>query len=177
MKRKFGLLALVLCIAALSASIGAFAATKYALSFNGKKTALDVQVVKGDAYVSAKKLGELLGYKVVVDSKKSTVTITTPTSVPVLKAGEYQAKDFIISDVQAKSSTIGWSVTAEVKSLKAVKGAIISLSFFGSDGKRVGKATGSISNTDKGNSTTVTFVTTDDLTGWTTLRPQVDMSY
>jgi hypothetical protein len=175
MKSKFTLITLIVCIAMISMAIGAFAATKYSLSFDGKKTALDVQVVKGDAYVSAKKLGELLGYKVVVDSKKSTVTITSPA--PKLNAGEYQAKDFVLSDIQVSEGIIGWEVTAEVKTLKKISGAVISLAFFDNAGKRVGKATGSVSDLNKGDTVSTTFITSDDLSGWTKVRPQIDMAY
>ncbi|SEO79444.1 Copper amine oxidase N-terminal domain-containing protein [Paenibacillus sp. OV219] len=178
MKKKLFIATLMLVVSVSSASIGAYAATKYSLSLNGKKTSLDVQIIKGDAYVSAKKFGELLGQKVTIDTKKSTVTVVTSNPAkPALKAGEYQAKDFIFSDVQASEGVIGWEVTAEVKALKAFKGAVFTITFLDANGKRVGSAAGSVSDIAKNEVRTVQFITTDDLTGWKKLRPQVDMSY
>ncbi len=171
--KKIAVILSLLITVALSSAIGAYAATKYSLIVDGKKSNLDIREINGDAYVSAKKFGELLGKEVVVDSKKGTVTVLSPSSKA--KAGEYEVDGFIFSDIRVEESISGfYKVTAKVKSTKAIKSALFTLAFYNVADNLVGSAVGSLDNTKKGEVTTVRFITTDDLAGWRKVKPLVD---
>jgi hypothetical protein len=81
MKKKT-LIASAVALSVISASIGAFAASKITLIVNGTKVNTDVKNINGTSYVPLRAVSELLGANVGWDGKTSTITITkeTPTT-------------------------------------------------------------------------------------------------
>ncbi|WP_042475527.1 stalk domain-containing protein [Bacillus ndiopicus] len=61
----------------LTFSMGAYAATKYNFTFNGKKQSIDVQLINNKAYVPLNDVTELFGGKVTYDSKSKTYAVTS----------------------------------------------------------------------------------------------------
>ena len=63
----------------LTFSMGAYAATKYNFTFDGKKQSIDVQLINNKAYVPLNDVTELFGGKVTYDSKSKTYAVTSNT--------------------------------------------------------------------------------------------------
>ncbi|KOY82129.1 hypothetical protein I6G82_01060 [Lysinibacillus macroides] len=61
----------------LTFSIGAYAATKYNFTFDGKKQSMDVQLINNKAYVPLNAVTELFGGEVTYDSKSKTYAVTS----------------------------------------------------------------------------------------------------
>ncbi|MGE7951815.1 stalk domain-containing protein [Lysinibacillus xylanilyticus] len=61
----------------LTFSMGAYAATKYNFTFDGKKQSIDVQLINNTAYVPLNAVTELFGGKVTYDSKSKTYAVTS----------------------------------------------------------------------------------------------------
>jgi hypothetical protein len=93
MKKKL-LIALGLTgIIALSVSVGAYAATAFKVTVNGKTTKLDVKVINKVNYVPLNEFAVLLGQDVKTDIKTNVITITkkatpTPTPKPTKVSGD-----------------------------------------------------------------------------------------
>lgn len=64
----------------LTFSMGAYAATKYNFTFDGKKQSIDVQLINNTAYVPLNAVTELFGGKVTYDSKSKTYAVTSNTT-------------------------------------------------------------------------------------------------
>lgn len=61
----------------LTFSMGAYAATKYNFTFDGKKQSMDVQVINNQAYVPLNAVTDLFGGKVTYDNKTKTYAVTS----------------------------------------------------------------------------------------------------
>ncbi|WP_286926643.1 MULTISPECIES: hypothetical protein [Lysinibacillus] len=61
----------------LTFSMGAYAATKYNFTFDGKKQSVDVQIINKKAYVPLDAIVGLYGDKVTYDSKSNTYAVTS----------------------------------------------------------------------------------------------------
>ncbi len=61
----------------LTFSMGAYAATKYNFTFDGKKQSVDVQIINKKAYVPLDAIAGLYGGKVTYDSKSNTYAVTS----------------------------------------------------------------------------------------------------
>jgi hypothetical protein len=202
MKRSkmFISLALIVIIA-VSMSVGAFAASNLTeikaylnaglnINLNGEDwTPKDAEgkviipiTYNSTTYLPARAIGEALGVKVGWDGSTNTVllgeaSVTVPKT-PITTDGEYTAGDFTIYDVTAESGNYGWDVAAEVRNdgAELIQAASLTIIFYGEDGKRIGTATGTVLEIGKDEVKTVTFVTLDDLTGYKTMKAQVDYS-
>lgn len=60
----------------LTFSLGAFAATKYNLTFDGKKQSVDVRIIDKQAYIPLNSVVKLYGGKVAYDNKTKTYAVT-----------------------------------------------------------------------------------------------------
>lgn len=61
----------------LTFSMGAYAATKYNFTFDGKKQSVDVQIINKKAYVPLDAIAGLYGGKATYDSKSNTYAVTS----------------------------------------------------------------------------------------------------
>lgn len=94
MKKKLVLSLILATTVVVSATAGAFAATKIKLVVNGKLASAETKVIDGTTYVPLRAAAELLGASVKFDASTSTVTITssgsttptTPTQQSSLKS-------------------------------------------------------------------------------------------
>ncbi|GEM_PF-1197014 len=64
----------------LTFSMGAYAATKYNFTFDGKKQSVDVQIINKKAYVPLDAIVGLYGGKVTYESKSNTYAVTSNTT-------------------------------------------------------------------------------------------------
>jgi len=78
----------------LTFSMGAYAATKYNFTFDGKKQSVDVQIINKKAYVPLDAIAGLYGGKVTYDSKSNTYAVTSnATETTTAKNGLSQTID------------------------------------------------------------------------------------
>ncbi|WP_369436081.1 stalk domain-containing protein [Lysinibacillus fusiformis] len=70
----------------LTFSMGAYAATKYNFTFDGKKQSLDVQLINNKAYVPLDDITELFGGKVTYDSKSKTYAVTSKATESTIQS-------------------------------------------------------------------------------------------
>lgn len=187
MKKKlliaFGLVGLCTAVFAL----GVFAASDIKLFINGTQVNADIQIINGSSYVPLRVVSDSLGAKVSFDSVARTINITSGSSAStpaasteptMTSANTNKAGDFSFDNISVSKDDFGWNVTIDVTDNgKDYQGANLTASFYDASGKRVGKASGAILGINKGEMKTTDFVTTDDLTGYKTIKFQVDMSY
>ncbi|MFD1957150.1 stalk domain-containing protein [Paenibacillus thailandensis] len=176
MKKKLLAAGLITATLGMSIGFGAFAASKLTLVVNGTVAKVDPVVINGTTYVPVRAAAELLGATVGYDQQTGTVTVTSEGSTPtsVFKAG-----DFVFTQFQAENGTFGWSATVDVTNNgdKAYGGVVFTAAFYDANNNRVGTATGSASDLEKGATKTAKMITSDDLTGWTTVKFQIDADY
>jgi hypothetical protein len=126
-------------------------------------------------WLPVKSIGDALGVKVGWDAASNSVLIgdvkTDSTS-----DSSTSIENFSFDNVDVKKGDYGWTVTIDVTSKKDFKGAFLTASFYDGNGKRVGKATGTVLDIKNGEMKTVDFSTMDDLTGYKTIKYQVDMT-
>lgn len=82
--------AAILSVALLSASIGAFAATKFTLVVNGKVANVEPKVIDGTTYIPVRAAAELLGADVGYDAVTRTVTVKSKDSGGSTSSGSAQ---------------------------------------------------------------------------------------
>jgi hypothetical protein len=77
MKRKFMFALIMALVAAVSLSVGVYAATDIKLFVNGKLSPVEVQIIDGSSYVPLRAVAEMLGADVKWDGDARTITITS----------------------------------------------------------------------------------------------------
>lgn len=176
MKKKLFIALGLAGVIALSISLGVYAASDIKLWINGKAINADIQIVNGSSYVPLRVVSESLGADIKWDGVARTITVVGKVE-PLPVDGVYKANDLTFFDVKAENGTYGWDVEAEVKNIgkKNDLTSIFKAVFYGADGKRISTASGSVSGLDVSTTKTVKFITSDDLTGYTTIKFQIDM--
>jgi hypothetical protein len=174
MKLKVLLFTLALVLAF---SAGAFAASGINLVVNGTAvTNVEAKVIDGSTYVPLRAVSTMLGAEVGWDSKTKTASVNLGTKAT---AKGYDVRDVTFYDVTVEEGTFGWDLATEVKNngTKTIQGMNFTATFYDEDGNRIGTAMGNVSDLRTGEFKTSTMVTSDDLTGYKTIKFQIDMSY
>lgn len=179
MKKKIILSLGLIVIIVASVTLGAYAASDIKLLINGKQIKSDIVTVNGSNYVPLRMVGEALGADVKWDAPTRTIIINSGPVEELPTEGVYAAEGLTFYDVTVEEGTYGWDINAEVKNTsgKDVDAALFTATFYGSDGKRIGTASGSSSELKASETKTTTLITSDDLSGWKTIKFQIDMSY
>lgn len=174
MKKKVIVTSIASVLLLFSVGVGAYAATKMTLIVNGNVAKVAPRVIDGTTYIPVRVAGELLGADVKYDSKNKTVTITSDGSTP---SSVNTTEEFIFTQLDAKDGDFGWDLTVDItnNSAKKYSGVNFTASFYDANGKRVGSAFGSVLDIAKGATKTANMVTSDDLTGWKTVKFQIDV--
>lgn len=178
MKKKILMSLGVAVIIVASITFGAYAASGIKLWINGNEIKTDVQIVDGSSYVPLRVVSDELGAEILWDGKKRTITISG--KVPQLPVdGVYKADSLAFYDVQVEDGSFGWKISTEVKNIgtKEIQGSNFTAVFYGEDGKRIGTAMGNVSNIGVSDVKTSSLITSDDLSGWATIKFQIDLSY
>lgn len=169
---------------ALAASLifatGVYAAPAIKLIVDGKTIKTDVKLINSTSYVPLRAVSEALGAELKWDGATSTITINSANTIaPSDQSGVYNAGEFQFFNVTAENGQFGWEVVSEIKNvgIKDYKGITFTATFYDKDKKRVGIARGSAMDLKKGQSKTASLITTDDLTGYATIKFQIDVSY
>lgn len=172
MKKKLIATSLV-SVMALSAGVGAYAATKMTLIVNGNVSNVAPKVIDGTTYVPVRAAAELLGAKVSYDNKTKVVTITSEGGV---QTSVSKVDDFIFTQLDVEEGLFGWDLTVDITNngTKDYKGVNFTAIFYDANGKRLGTAWGTTGTLKKGETKVEDMYTTDDLTGWKTVKYQID---
>lgn len=167
----FGMVSIV----AASMAIGAYAADDIKLIVNGKQAASKVEIIDGSSYVPLRAVAEMLGAEVKWDEGKREIVITGKAE-NATQGSEYTAGPLLFHDVQVKKGALGWEVSTEIKNNgdKAIKMGTATAVFYDAEGKRLGTASLIISDLGLGETKTKEGYASEDLTGWKTIKFQVD---
>lgn len=174
MKKKVLLVVLVLT---LTFSAGVFASSGLNLVVNGNAvTNVEAKLIDGSTYVPLRAVSQMLGAEVGWDSKTKTVSVNMGTQA---NARGYDVRDITFYDVTVEKGQFGWDLTTEVKNngSKTVGGMNFTATFYDESGNRIGTAMGSVQDIRTGEFKTSTMITSDDLTGYKTIKFQIDVSY
>jgi hypothetical protein len=176
LKKKLLLSLMVVSLMLVSAGVGAYAAAqKMTLIVNGTVAKVDPIVQNGVTYVPLRAAAEMLGATVGLDSKTNTVTVTGKGNI---KVDTYYAGDFVFTQLQAEVNSLDmWEVSVEVANngIKNISSANLTASFYDGSGKRLGSATSSVIGLAKKETKVIEFFSTDDLTGYKTVKFQTDI--
>lgn len=176
LKKKLLLSLMVISLMLVSAGVGAYAATKkMTLIVNGTVAKVDPIIQNNTTYVPLRAAAELLGASVNLDSKTNTVTVTGKGNITV---DTYYAGDFVFTQLSVKPNVLDmWDVDVEVANngSKAISGANLTAVFYDGSGKRLGTATGSIMGLGIKETKVMSFHSSDDLTGYKTVKFQTDI--
>lgn len=181
MKKVLGM-ALILCMVFAS---GVLASQGITLIVNGQKANVDVKVINGVTYLPLRAVGDLLNVPVVWDGKTNTVTVGTGSGsggeqpAAASEEGIYRVDKITFLDVQTKEGMFGWEASCEVRNndSKDYKSIIFKATYYDSAGTRLGTATGIVNDLKKGDTRTVNMITTDNLSGFTKIKFQVDTAF
>ncbi|MBD0379756.1 FxLYD domain-containing protein [Paenibacillus sedimenti] len=159
----------------LTFSAGVFAATDIKLYVEGNKTNIQVEIIDGSSYVPLKAVGELLGKEVKWEEATRSIYISDKTQ-STISEGEYQADNLSFYDLNVVKGKLGWEIVAEVRNdgAKELKNAVFTAVFYNGNGKRVGTAQGSLLDLSPKENHTVKLETADDLTGYKSVKFQLD---
>ncbi|KKC49548.1 hypothetical protein VE23_24945 [Paenibacillus sp. D9] len=176
MKKKIIIVTLGALILMASASFGAYAATKLVLVVDGKVQGAEPKIINGTTYVPLTAVSKALGATASFDKKTGTVTVKSSGINPIAP-DIYRAGDFVFSQLQAEKNDFGWKVSVEMTSdTSAYSGVNLTAVFYNESGKRVGSAFGAVTNIGKGDTKFTDLITTDDLTGYKTVKFQIDIA-
>jgi hypothetical protein len=164
-------------IGVLLGAFGASAAEEVRLMVNGKPSPIDIQLIDSVSYVPVRAVSEMLHAEVQWEESTHTVHIISP-DYNGQEDGVYNLDSLAISRVQAVEDDYGWNVTAEVQNTlqTPLRTAGLTAVFYDKTGKRIGTATGTVYNLNVGQSKTVIFATTDELTGYDKIKFQSDFT-
>jgi hypothetical protein len=139
-------------------------------------TNVEAKVIDGSTYVPLRAVSTMLGAEVGWDSKTKTASVNLGTKA---NAKGYDVRGVTFYDVTVEDGQFGWELATEVKNNGAatIKGMTFTATFYDEDGNRIGTGMGSVSDLRTGEFKTETMVTSDDLTGYKTIKFQIDMSY
>lgn len=175
MKKKLIMLLLVASLMVVSASVGAYAATKkLTLIVNGTVANVDPFKKDGVTYVPVRAAAEMLGVEVGWDGETETVTLTSKGNIEV---DTYHVGDFVLTQMIVKVNALDmWDVSVEVANngSKALSAGIITASFYDESGKRIGSATGAVNDLGIKETKLVSFISTDDLSDYKSVKFQTD---
>lgn len=97
-------------------------------------------------------------------------SVTTPITTPAVSA----ASKITLSNNSVKESYGLWQIVGEAKNTdSAAHTFIISATFYGTDGKIVGTATGNVNDLAAGDTKTYTLLSSDNLTGYKDYKVQI----
>ncbi|WP_336774219.1 stalk domain-containing protein [Paenibacillus sp. MMO-58] len=165
----------VAALVVASFGAGAYAATqKITLIVNGTVAKADPITQNNTTYVPLRAAAEMLGASIGFDSKTNTVTVTSKGNITV---DRYNVDDFVVTQLQAKNTEyLGWDVSAEVANInaKTVSSATLTAVFYDGSGKRIGSAVAPVSDLKSKDTKLINFLTTDDLTGYKTVKFQTN---
>lgn len=206
MKKKLLSTGLIAGSLALAVSVGAYAGANLeevkALLNKGIKIELNGSTIdlkdeqggilypityEGNTYLPVRAIGTNLGLDVAWDGSANKVILSNGTEQPSQEGPkqeapaevEYKAGQFIFRDVTATDSRFGWDVVAEVENSgdNTISAAVFTVTFTDSSGKRIGTASGSVSDLGPGDTKTIQFTTLDELDGYAGIKFQVDASF
>jgi hypothetical protein len=177
-------------IIASSISLGVYAATDIKLWINGNLIDTDMQIVNGSSYVPLRVVSDSLGADVQWDENERTISITskvevtptptpTPTpNVPIFPKDAYEIEHLVFFNLTANKVANTWEITVDVVNNGKIdiKAVTFSAVFYDNNGKRIGRAQGGITDLRVSETKTVSFVTSNDLTGYSVIRYQIDSS-
>jgi hypothetical protein len=156
-------------------SAGVFASSGINLVVNGTAiTDVEAKVIDGSTYVPLRAVADMLGAEVGWDSKTKTASVNL--GIAAEPRDSYKTGDISFYDLTIEDGQFGWDLATEVKnnSTKSLKGVLFTAVFFDANGKRLGTARGSVSDLGVGETKTSSMLTSDDLTGYKTIRFQTD---
>lgn len=161
----------------LAFSAGVYAATDIKLYVNGKLANADLQIIDGSSYLPLRAVAELLGKDVTWDDKTRSIYVSDK-SLSAVNDGEYAADQLSFYEVSVKKAADEWEVHAELRNDRAVqvKKAEFTASFYDANGKRVGVARGKAENLAPREVKTVTLTSLETLSGYSTVKFQIDTS-
>lgn len=188
--KKTLLLAVVLC---LVFTTGALAASNYKLVVNGQVAqGVEIKVINGVTYLPLRAVGDLLNVPVSYDGTTKTITVgssstsaTTSTSSNSSTSSATSATDNVYRvgnisfiNVQTKKSDYGWDIDCEIRNNDTKDYSYISYTatYYNAAGTRIGTAVGNVADLEKAETKTVSLFTGDDLTGWTKIKFQIDVT-
>jgi hypothetical protein len=178
-------------IITLSISIGLYAATDIKLWINGNLIDTDLQIVNGSSYVPLRVVSDALGADVQWDENDRTISITskvevtpspTPTPTPnvsIFPKEAYEVGHLVFFNLTANKEANNWVVTVDVGNNGKMdfKGVAFSAVFYDDNGKRLGRAQGAINGFSVSETKKISLGTSDDLTGYSVIRYQIENSF
>lgn len=156
---------------------GAKAASDIKLYVNGQMSTVPIELIQDTSYVPLRSVSEMLGAEVRWEDNTRSVFITSAHSNDY-QDGVYQFGGLAVSDVSAANLDYGWSITADIRNTggKDYRTVGLTAAFYDAGGKRLGVATGTVYELGISQTKTVIFATTDDLSGYASIKFQTDFT-
>ncbi|OXM86665.1 copper amine oxidase N-terminal domain-containing protein [Paenibacillus rigui] len=174
---KRALIGVAIAAGAFGFALHAYSESDIKLFVNGKSTETSVELINDTSYIPLRAVSEMLGAQVSWDDGTRSISITGP--FPTDEKEEYSDGNIKFYHVKTKQTELGWEITADIANADGHAYKAINFTAVFTDDKHaiLGRASGTVYHLDSGQTKNVQFVTSDDVSGYSSIQFQKDFSY